>query len=72
VERTLCFNVKSKSGGLLNRLTAREIYGLTPREIEWIYLVEQKRNATPEEIRELCKRPAAHNRDARPAYPTRQ
>ena len=52
------FNVKFKSGGLLNRLTAQEIYGLKPREIEWIYLVEQKRNATPEEIRELCKRPA--------------
>ena len=52
------YNVKFKSGGLLNRLTAREIYGLNPREIEWIYLVEQKRNATPEEIKELCKRPA--------------
>lgn len=59
MERTLLFNVKFKSGGLLNRLTAREIDGLTPREIEWIYLVEQKRNATPEEIRKLCKRPAA-------------
>jgi hypothetical protein len=50
------FNVKFKSGGLLNRLTAREVYGLSPREIEWIYLVEEKRNATLEEIRELCKR----------------
>lgn len=49
------FNVKFKSGGLLNRLTAREVYGLSPREIEWIYLVEEKRNATPQEIRELCK-----------------
>jgi hypothetical protein len=51
------YNVKFKSGGLLNRLTAREVYGLSPREIEWIYLVEEKRNATPQEIRELCKRP---------------
>lgn len=54
-EGKLLFNVKFKSGGLLNRLTAREVYGLTLREIEWIYLVEQKRNATPEEIRKLCK-----------------
>lgn len=52
---TVHFNVKFKSGGLLTRLTRREVYGLTPREIEWIYLIEQKRNATPEEIRELCK-----------------
>ena len=51
------YNVKFKSGGLLNRLTAREVYGLSPREIEWIYLVKEKRNATPAEIRELCKRP---------------
>ena len=50
------YNVKFKSGGLLNRLTAREVYGLSPREIEWIYLVEEKRNASPQEIRELCKR----------------
>jgi hypothetical protein len=54
---TLHFNVKFKSGGLLNRLLAREVYGLKPAEIEWVYLVEQKRNATPEEIKWLCKRP---------------
>jgi hypothetical protein len=44
---TVHCNVKFKSGGLLTRLTARDVYGLKPREIEWIYLVEQKRNATP-------------------------
>ena len=53
---TVHYNVKFKSGGLLNRLTAREICGLKPGEIEFIYLVEAKRNTTPEEIRELCKR----------------
>jgi hypothetical protein len=52
---TAHFNVKFKSGGLLNRLTEREILGLRPREIEWIYLVEQKRNATAEEVKRLCK-----------------
>jgi hypothetical protein len=50
------YKVKFKSGGLLNRLTAGELVGLTPREIEFIYLVESKRYATPEKIRELCKR----------------
>jgi hypothetical protein len=54
---TLHFNVKFKSGGLLNGLLAREVYGLKPAEIEWVCLVEQKRNATPEEIKWLCKRP---------------
>jgi hypothetical protein len=48
---TVHFKVKFRSGGLLNRLTARELVGLTTREIEFIYLVESKRNAT----RELCK-----------------
>ena len=33
------FDVKFKSGGLLNRLTAIEVYGLKPAEIEWVYLV---------------------------------
>jgi hypothetical protein len=49
------YNVKFKSGGLLNRLVAIEVRGLKPREIEWIYLVEEKRNATTDEIRMLCK-----------------
>ncbi len=53
---TVHFNVKFKSGGLLTRLTEREISGLQPREIEFIYLVEKKRNATAEEIRQLCRR----------------
>jgi hypothetical protein len=52
---TVHFNVKFKSGGLLNRLAAIEVYGLKPREIEWIYLVEEKRQATPEEVKNLCR-----------------
>jgi hypothetical protein len=52
---TVHYNVKFRSGGLLNGLTARELIGLTPNEIEFIYLVEPKRNATAEEIRHLCK-----------------
>jgi hypothetical protein len=52
---TVHYNVKFKSGGLLNRIVADEVCGLTPNEIEWIYLVEAKRQATPDEIRKLCK-----------------
>jgi hypothetical protein len=52
---TVHFNVMFKSGGMLHRLMAREVYGLKPAEIEWVYLVEQNRNATPEEIKWLCK-----------------
>lgn len=57
---TIHLNVKFKSGGHLNRLMEREVFGLQPREIEFIYLVEKKRNATHEEIRELCKREPKH------------
>jgi hypothetical protein len=28
---------------------------IRPHDIEWIWIVEEKRNATPEEIRELCE-----------------
>ena len=52
---TVHYNVKFKSGGLLNRLVAIEVCGLKPMEIEWIYLVEARRQATPDEIRQLCK-----------------
>lgn len=34
---TVHFNVKFKSGGLLNRLVANEVSGLRPSEIEWVY-----------------------------------
>lgn len=49
------FNVKFKSGGLLDRLLAVEVYGLRPAEIEWVYIVDEKRNATLDEIWKLCK-----------------
>lgn len=65
-EGTSHFNVKFKSGGLLNRLLAVEIYGLRPGEIEWVYIVDVKRNATPNEIRRLCKgAPKASSRKSR-------
>ena len=48
------YNLKYKSGALLNRVTARDICGIRPQDIEWIWIVEEKRTP-PEEIRKLCK-----------------
>ena len=50
------YNLKFKTGAVLNRITAHDICGIRPQEIEWIWIAEEKRNATPEEIRELSKR----------------
>lgn len=50
------YNLKYKTGALLNRVTARDLHGIRPADVESIWIVEEKRNATPEEIRELCKR----------------
>jgi hypothetical protein len=52
---TLHYNVKFKSGGMLNRLVADEVCGLKPLEIDWVYMVEAKRMATTEEVKKLCK-----------------
>jgi hypothetical protein len=48
------FNVRYKSGALLNRVTAHDLSGLRPPDIEWVWIVGQKRYATPAEIRKLC------------------
>ena len=40
---TIHYNVKFKAGGLLNRLVALEVRGLKPSDVEWVYLVEAKR-----------------------------
>jgi len=50
------YNLKYKVGAVLNRVTARDVCGTRPQDIEWIWIVEQNRYATPNEIRELCKR----------------
>ncbi len=49
------YNLKYKTGAVLNRVTAHDVCGIRPQDIEWIWIVEQNRNATPEEIREPCK-----------------
>jgi hypothetical protein len=47
-----------KAGGTRNRVTGHSLCGLNPTDIELVWIVEKKRTATPEEIRELCKRPS--------------
>lgn len=48
------YNVHFKSGRIENRLTEREICGLRPVDIEWIWIVECRRRATPDEVSKLC------------------
>jgi len=49
------FNVCFKSGVLLNRVQRSIICCLSPKEIDWIWIVEEKRRATADEIRKLCE-----------------
>jgi hypothetical protein len=49
------YDVHFKSGGMRMRVTERSLRGLRAEEIDWLWFVEQKRRATPEEIQKLCK-----------------
>jgi hypothetical protein len=49
------YNVCYKSGVILNRVTARSFEGIRPENIDWVFIVEAQRRATPEEIQQLCK-----------------
>ena len=53
--RGTVYNVHSKSGRLENRVTDRAISDLRAADIDWVWIVEGRRRATPEEIRRLCK-----------------
>jgi hypothetical protein len=37
-------------------VSSRDSCGIRREDIEWIWIVEDRRSASPEEIRELCKR----------------
>jgi hypothetical protein len=52
---TCHYNIHFKGGVLRNRVTVRGFEGLPPANIEWVWIVEEKRRATPDEIRKLCK-----------------
>jgi hypothetical protein len=53
---TLHYNIQCKGGGLVNRVTVRGFEGLKPGDIEWVWIVEERRRATLDEIKKLCKR----------------
>ena len=48
------FNVFYKGRGVDNRVSARDIKDQDPATITRIWVVEQKRQATDEEIKQLC------------------
>lgn len=52
---TLHYNVHFKKKNVINRLIARDICGLRPVDIDWIWIVELRRRATTAEIGKLCK-----------------
>ena len=51
----LHYNVMFKSGGVRKRVTGRSLRGLRAPEVDWLWCIEQKRRATPEELLKLCK-----------------
>lgn len=55
IHATLHYNVRYVGGGLANRVTARSLKGTDPKVIEWVWIVEENRHATPKEIAQLCR-----------------
>lgn len=48
------FNVRYKDQSLDLRVRAQFLKGIAVAEIDWIYIIDAKRHATPEEIKRLC------------------
>ena len=51
----LHYNIQLKAGALNNRVTARGFESLRPVDIEWVWIVEEERRATSDEIGRFCK-----------------
>jgi|HubBroStandDraft_6_1064221.scaffolds.fasta_scaffold190516_3 hypothetical protein len=49
------FNICLVGGGVQTRLIARAFAILRPEQIEWVWIVEEKRRASADEIQLLCK-----------------
>jgi len=49
------YTVIFKRGGVRKRVTGRSLRGLRAPEVDWLWNLEQKRCATPEELLKLCK-----------------
>ena len=52
---TVLYNIHFKNGSLANRVTERALSGLRPVDIDWVWIVEERRRATREEVIKLCK-----------------
>ena len=52
---TTRYDVQYKGGALENGVTETEMSGRRAVDIRWLWVVEQHRYATSEEIRNLCK-----------------
>jgi hypothetical protein len=53
----LHYNIRFTSGALLSRTDVRAFRDLQAEDIDWVWIVEEGRRATPEEIRRLCGTP---------------
>jgi hypothetical protein len=53
---TVHYNVHFKDGSFTNGVSERDLSGLHAVEIDSLYIVEENRNVTSEEIKWLCKR----------------
>jgi hypothetical protein len=51
----LLYNVHFKDGSLESRVTEREICGLRPVDIAWVWNVSERRRVAPDEIQNLCR-----------------
>ena len=49
------YNVHFKDGSLANRVTEREICGLRPVDISWVWNVSERRRVASDKIQNLCK-----------------
>jgi hypothetical protein len=52
---THLYNIHFKSGVLSTRVTVRGFEGLRLEHTDWVWIVDERRRATPDEIRKLCK-----------------
>lgn len=50
----LHFHIKYRERGIDNRSLAHELKGCKVSEIEWVWIIEERRQASPEEVRQLC------------------
>jgi hypothetical protein len=51
------YNVGFKGGALQSRMPVHGFEGLRPEQFDWVWMVDEMRRATPDEIRNLCKAP---------------